>query len=163
VIVCVNFFWKHSSRLLYSSRSISSSFLVRFEWFKTRWVHQLGLYETSMYSPEAKMQRSKISSSKSKSVLIHSPPTTKPSPLHQTLRIFLIHLSNWVIFAELEALGEGLQIFFDLQKKRKNMWGFELLWVLKFSLTGIPNCPLLPEWTPVYYEQRYCPILGFRV
>jgi hypothetical protein len=37
----------------------------------------------------------------------------------------------------LEVLGEGLQIFFDLQKQRNNVRGFDLLSVLKCSRTGL--------------------------
>jgi hypothetical protein len=37
----------------------------------------------------------------------------------------------------LEVLGGGLQIFFELQKQRNNVQGFDLLSVLKCSLTGL--------------------------
>ncbi len=50
MIGCFNFFWENSSKPLSSSSSISSSFLVCFEWFETWWVHQLRLYKTSLYS-----------------------------------------------------------------------------------------------------------------
>jgi hypothetical protein len=46
----LQFFWKNSSQTLSSSNSISSSFLVHFELFKNRWLCQLGLYKTSLYS-----------------------------------------------------------------------------------------------------------------
>ncbi len=44
-------FWKNNFRPLFSSNSISLFliFWVCFEWFKTWWVHQLGLYKTSLY------------------------------------------------------------------------------------------------------------------
>jgi len=44
------FFWKNSSRHLFSSSPIFSLFLIYFEWLKTWWVHQLVLYKTSLYS-----------------------------------------------------------------------------------------------------------------
>jgi len=37
----------------------------------------------------------------------------------------------------LEVLGGGLQIFFELQNQRNNVRGFDLLSVLKCSLTGL--------------------------
>jgi hypothetical protein len=49
VIVCFKNKILDSSRPLTSSNSITSSFLVHFEWFKTWWVHQLKLYKTSFY------------------------------------------------------------------------------------------------------------------
>jgi hypothetical protein len=44
------FCWKNISRPLFSSSPISSLFLIYFEQLKTWWVHQLGLYKTSLYS-----------------------------------------------------------------------------------------------------------------
>ncbi len=68
----LQFFWKISFRLLSSSSPLSSSFLIFLEWLKTWWVCQLGYYKTSwaislsnFCIPKAKMQRSKILSSKS--------------------------------------------------------------------------------------------------
>jgi hypothetical protein len=37
----------------------------------------------------------------------------------------------------LEALGEGLQMFFELQKQRNNVWRFDLLWLDEGSLTSL--------------------------
>jgi hypothetical protein len=37
----------------------------------------------------------------------------------------------------LEALCGGLQMFFELQKQRNNVWGFDLLWVFNYSLTSL--------------------------
>ncbi len=162
MIVCFNFFLKHSSRLLYSSRPISSSFSVRFGWFKTWWVHQLGLYKTSLYS---RSKDATIKDFKLEIQICSNSPTTEhynipPTPNTPYLPHSFIELSN---FCKVGSARWRATNFLWSSNEEENMWGFELLWVLKCSLTGIPNCPLLPEWTPVYYEQRYCPILGFRV
>jgi hypothetical protein len=50
MIVYFSIFENNSSRLLSSFNPISSSILIHFEWFKTRWVHQLGIYKTFVYS-----------------------------------------------------------------------------------------------------------------
>jgi hypothetical protein len=47
----------------------------------------------------------------------------------------LIPSLNWAVFAMLGLLSEGLQIFFQLHKKRNNVWRFVLLWF--FSLCNI--------------------------
>ncbi len=47
----------------------------------------------------------------------------------------IIPLLNWAIFAMLGVLSGGLQIFFQLHKKRNNVWRFVLLWF--FSLCNI--------------------------
>jgi hypothetical protein len=39
----------------------------------------------------------------------------------------------------LEALGGGLQMFLEHHKQRNNVWGFDLLWLLKCSLIGLPT------------------------
>jgi hypothetical protein len=46
----LQFFWKSNSRPSPNAKSVSSSFLVYFEWSKTWWVHQLGLSKTSLNS-----------------------------------------------------------------------------------------------------------------
>jgi hypothetical protein len=68
----LQFFWKISFRLLSSSSPLSFSFFIFFEWFKSWWVCQLGYYKISwaillsnFCISKAKMQRSKILSSKS--------------------------------------------------------------------------------------------------
>ncbi len=68
----LQFFWKNSSRPLSSSSSISSSFLVHFEWLKTWWVFQLWLYKTSLYS------RGKYGSIKDFKLEIHPSSNTEP-------------------------------------------------------------------------------------
>jgi len=50
MIVYFNIFEKNSSRLLCTSNLISFSILIHFEWFKTWWVRQLGIYKTFVYS-----------------------------------------------------------------------------------------------------------------
>jgi hypothetical protein len=58
------------------------------------------------------------------------------TPLHQTPHIFPIPFPNWASFWRWK-LGGGPHVFFKLQKQRNNVWGFNLLWVLKCSLTGL--------------------------
>lgn len=53
--------------------------------------------------------------------------------------IFPIPLRNWAIFEALEALGGGLQKFFQLQKQRNNLWRLDLLWILTCSLTSLSS------------------------
>jgi hypothetical protein len=55
----------------------------------------------------------------------------------QTPHVFRIPLLKWAIFAMLKALGGGLQMFFELHKKRNNVWGFNLFWVLKCLLISL--------------------------
>jgi len=74
-------------------------------------------------------------------------------PLHQTphiftipllnweIFIFAIPLSNWANFLALKALGE-LQMFFELQNKRNNVWRFNLNWVPQSLLTGLSTLVL---------------------
>jgi hypothetical protein len=55
-------------------------------------------------------------------------------------------ISNWAILVALEVTnvcGGGLQMIFGLQKKRNNVWGLNLLWVLKCSLTSLSNLVVL--------------------
>jgi hypothetical protein len=40
-------------------------------------------------------------------------------------------LQNWTIFWGIGSTTEGLQMFFQIQKQRKNVWRFDLLWVFK--------------------------------
>lgn len=66
--------------------------------------------------------------------LIHSSQNIEPLYIKHTIYSF-IPLLNWAIFAMLGVLGDGLQIFFQLHKKRNNVWRFVLLWF--FSLCNI--------------------------
>ncbi len=50
------------------------------------------------------------------------------SPLTSNILIFLISLLNWTIFAALEALGGGVQRFFEIQNQRNNVREFNLHW-----------------------------------
>jgi hypothetical protein len=248
MIVCFNFFWKNSSWTLSPSNPISFSFLVRsFEWFKTWWVCQSGLYKTSFYSrsQDVMIKDFKLeilicfnSLITEHWILVHQTPCIFPIPLlkwtifatntpclshsftemsnfcdvakhpvsssfhywndqflqqtpyvfpipllkwaifvmlpnnlclsysftemsnfcnvdkhpmsflflywneqflrrWQTPHVFPIPLLKWAIFAMLKALGGGLQMFFELQKKRNNVWGFNLFWVLKCLLISL--------------------------
>ncbi len=133
-----------------SSSPISSSLLVCFEWIKTRWVCQLRIYKTSFYS---RGKNTTIKDIKLKILICFKSPIVEHwTPLHQTPHIFPHPLSNWAILTALEALDEGLQIFFELQKQRNNVWGFHFLWLLKCSLTGVSTLThpsLFPLLTPL--------------
>jgi hypothetical protein len=50
------------------------------------------------------------------------------------------------IFVTLEALGGGLQMFFELQKQRNHGWGFDLPWVLRCSLTSLSTLTRTWMW-----------------
>ncbi len=82
-------------------------------------------------------------STKSLSVLSH-PSSNIEALLHQTPQILLIPLSNWEMFLALEALGEALKMFFELQNQRNNVWGVDLIWIFKCSLTGLSTLLSLP-------------------
>ncbi len=90
------------------------------------WVCQLGLYKTSLYSrgKDAMIQDLKLK------ILTLNPSYTK-HPISSP-----ILLLNSAIFVVLEALGEGLQMFFQ-QKKRNNVWGFDWFWLLKYLSTDL--------------------------
>jgi hypothetical protein len=108
----VQFFWKHSSRTLSSSSSISSSILVCFEWFKTWWVCQLGLYKTSLYSAS---KDATIENLKLEIIICFKSPITKHwGLLHKTPHILLIPLLIWNFFMTLEMLGGRLKMFFQM-------------------------------------------------
>ncbi len=104
--------WKKNFKPLSNCCPISSSISNRFEWLKTRWVPQLGLYKTSLYS-KYKDATIKVFSLKSWSNLIHLLSNTKPPPLHQISHIFCILSLNWTIFVTLEALTRELQMFLE--------------------------------------------------
>jgi hypothetical protein len=78
---------------------MSSSFLVRFQWFKTWWVRHVGIYKTSLYpiGKDATIKDLKLE------ILPYfdSPKTKHWTPVHQTPNNFLIPLSNGAIFAAL--------------------------------------------------------------
>ncbi len=86
-------------------------------------MHKLGFYKISLYG--------KIL------ICFNLHITEHWTPLHQTSHIFLILLLNWVIFMVLEVLGGGLHMFFELHKLKNNMWGFDLLWILKCSFIDL--------------------------
>jgi hypothetical protein len=67
------------------------------------------------------------------SILIH-PWLNTELPCTKHPHIFPILSSNWTIFVTLEALGEGLKFFFNLHNKETNVWGFDLLSLLKCLL-----------------------------
>jgi hypothetical protein len=108
----VQLFWKNSSRTLSSSSSISSSILVCFEWFKTWWVCQLGLYKTSLYftSKDATIENLKLE------ILIcfKSPITKHWALLHQTPQYLAHSFIELKFFMTLEMLDGRLKMFFRL-------------------------------------------------
>jgi hypothetical protein len=109
-------FWKNNFTPFNSSNLIFSSFLVCFEWLKTRWMCQLGLYKASLYfkSKDATMKFFKLVIL----ICLNSPITKHWAPLHQTPHDFSIPLLNQAIFVTLEALGGGLQMFSELHRSR---------------------------------------------
>jgi hypothetical protein len=93
----------------------------------TRALKNLFLFQSI---PGQKMQQSKTF--KLKILICFNLPITEHwTPLHQTPHISSIPLSNRAIFMMLEVLSEGLQMFFELQMQRNNVW------VLKCSLTSL--------------------------
>jgi len=128
------------TKLMQSIFSLISSFLVWFYWFKMWWVHQLGFYKP-VYILKAKMQGSNILNYKSKSISIC--PSTNIEPLYTKHHIFP-HFFIYIFFVALEALGWRLQMFFELQKQRNNVWGFDLLWF--FNVYFLAIYPKLFTW-----------------
>jgi hypothetical protein len=136
------FFWKNSSRPLSSSSLLSSSLLVCFDWFKTWWVHQPGLYKTSLYT---KAKDATIQDLDLKIIIYFNSPIIKHwTPLNQTPHILFILLSNWKTFATLEVLGWGVKNFLELQNEMHNVWGFDLIGVLECSLTDLSTLAPFP-------------------
>jgi hypothetical protein len=112
-----------------------SSLLVYLEWFKTWWVPSYGFTKLLWYS---KIEHATIQFFELEILICFNSTITKHwTPLHQTPRIFLISLSTWKFLAALEALGGGVQMFFEIQNQRNNVWEFNLYWILKCSLTGL--------------------------
>ncbi len=96
--------------------------------------------------------------------MIHPSHSIEPPYTKYTISS-LIPLLNWAIFAMLGVLSEGLQIFFQLHKKRNNVWRFVLLWF--FSLCNIvvvgfgfcqPKVSNLFWWFFIFslYKQEKC-------
>jgi hypothetical protein len=164
MIVCLNFFLKKKiSTLLSSKRRMSddlsqnfekisfkplsnsspifSSFLVHFEWLKTCLGCQLRLYKTSLYSKGKDTMIQDFKFNITIYELFNSPITEHQIPLHQTT-LYCPPFLYWIkqfFLVTLEAIGGELQMFFEPQKQRNNMWKFDLLWLLKCSLTSLPK------------------------
>jgi hypothetical protein len=72
------------------------------------------------------------------SICFKSPIIEHWTPLHQTPHILLIPLSNWEIFAPLEALGERLKLFFQLQNQESQCVMIQpQVWVLMRLLANL--------------------------
>jgi len=95
--------WKNSFRPLSNCCRISSSISNHFEWLKTWWVPQLGLYKTSLYS-KYKDATIKVPSLKSSTNLIHLSSNTKPPYTKYPISSPILSL-HWTIFVKLEALS----------------------------------------------------------
>jgi hypothetical protein len=107
----LQFFWKNSSRLPASSSPISSSFLVHFEWLKTWWVCQLGLYKTSLYS---RGKDAMIKNLKFKILICFNSPITKHSTTYTK------HPISYLFFYWIESF------FLQRWKRAKNViWASE--------------------------------------
>jgi hypothetical protein len=101
------------------SNIISSSFLACFEQLKKLWKCHLKLYKTFL---KRKTNRStskdlKVQNANCSYVPTHMPMTPFTSKRHNLLIISLI----WNIFVALDALGEGLQNIFELQRQHNNV------------------------------------------
>jgi hypothetical protein len=105
------FFWKNNSRLLFSSSTISSSFLLCFELFKTWWVRQLRLHKTSLCS---KCKDAAIKDFKIKilicfnSPIIYKVPSKYPKPKH--LQVFYMSQRTIVFYRTIPYLKFGPQL-----------------------------------------------------
>jgi len=128
MIVCFKRFEKITLDFSLVPVPISSLFLVCIEWYKTWWMHQLGLYRTSLNS---KGKDATIKDFKLEILICLVKPTEHWTTLHQTPHIVPTPLPNW-----------GLQMFFEVQKQRNNVSGFNLKWVCKCSLTGLSTMNL---------------------
>jgi hypothetical protein len=147
----LNFFWKPSSRSLYSSSLISSSFSVCFEWFKIWWGRQVGLYKNSLY---LRGKDAMVKDLKFKILLCFKSLITEHwIPLCQTPHILPIPSPNWKTFAALEVLNEGLNFFLELQNQGNTVCGFNLIWVHKCLLTGLSTLIKVtwPNWIWVWF------------
>jgi hypothetical protein len=98
-------------------------------------VCQPRLYKTSLYSKakDATIKDLKLGIL----IFFHSPIVEHWTPLHQTSHILHILLPNWEIFSMLETLDGRLNMFFQLQIWSNNVWGFNLVWILKCSFTDL--------------------------
>ncbi len=82
------FFFKKNSRPLSSSCPIFYSFVVCLQWFETWCMHQLKLYQPSLYS---RYKETMIKNFKLEILICLNSPVTKHwTPLHQTSYIFAI-------------------------------------------------------------------------
>jgi len=70
-------------------------------------------------------------------ICFNSPISEHLTPMHRTPHVFPIPLWNWAIFVALESLSGGLQMFYELQKYKNNLWGFNFSWIFKCSLTSL--------------------------
>ncbi len=134
VIVSFNFFEKVTLDPSLVPAPYVPHFSVGFEWLKTWWMHQVQFYKTSLYS---KGKDAMIIDFKLKILIWFNSPILKHLTRLMPNIPYSIPSPNWAMFPTLEGLGEGLQMFVELQKQRNNVQGFDLLWVLKCSLTSL--------------------------
>ncbi len=114
-------------------------------------LSQIGLYTTSFSS---KGKDATIKDFKLEILIYFNSPIAKHwTPLHQTLPIFLLLSWNWTIFATLEALGEGLQLFFKLHNKEttcEDLTSFHFLSVCSLSYSS--NLKPDPKLAHIFYS-----------
>jgi len=129
-------------------------FKVCFEWLKTWWVHQVGLHKASLYS---KGKDAMIIDFKVKLLIwFNSPIFEHWNSFTQNIP-YPIPSPNWATFPTLVGLGEGLQMFVEIQKQRNNVQGFDLLSVLKCSLTGLSTVKWKHLKTLLVCDLEMCP------
>jgi hypothetical protein len=108
LIICLNFFEKISL----DPSQVSTSYFLHFEGFETWWVCEIRLNKNSLYSigEDAMIKDFKLEILKCFNSLIIE---------HWIFHIFIFFYQIGQI---LKALGEWLQMFFELQKQRINVW-----------------------------------------
>jgi hypothetical protein len=131
----LQFFWKNSPQPSSSSNPISSSFLVHFEWFKSRWVCQPRLYKTSLYS---KAKDAIIKDLKLRILIcFHSLVIEHWTPFTPNIPYLAHSFTKLKDFFDVGNVRWRLNMFFELQNWNNNVWGFNLVWVFKCSFTNL--------------------------
>ncbi len=135
----LEFFFKKNSRPLSSSCPIFYSFVVCLQWFKTCWVHQLKLYQLSLYS---RCKETMIKDFKLEILICFNSPITKHwTPLHQTSYIFPFLYGIEQFLQHWKRWAEGYKFSFIFRNRGticQNLTSFEFWNVC--SLAYLPKC-----------------------
>ncbi len=89
-------------------------------------MHQLGLYKTSLSS---RGKDAMIKGFKLEILIYFDSPNIEPPYTKHPISSPLLY---WI-----EQFLKGYRMVFELQMRRNNVWGFDLHWVLKCSLTSL--------------------------